>query len=171
MSAPVLFAWDGNVMKPVSAIWARRADKAFAAGEQYPLVVNEERSMAMHRRYFATLNDGFNNLPEADAERFPTVEHLRKYLLIRAGYYTERNHVCETEAEARKLAAFIKPIDDYSVVVARGTVIKVFTAKSQSVRSMPKGEFKASQEKVLDLLTEMIGVEPGQLEKNAGAAA
>lgn len=170
--APVEFIWtDDGTMRPASDFWARRADKTFIVGERYPLVVNEERSLKMHRRYFATLNEGFSNLPEEYADRFPTVEHLRKYLLIRAGYYTERNHVCETEAEAQKLAAFIKPIDDYSVVVARGTVVKVFTAKSQSVRAMPKGEFKQSQEKVLDLLSEMIGVSAEKLEAEAGQAA
>lgn len=167
----VLFTWTGEAMKPVNAFWARRADKTYVVGEQYPLVVNEERSVAQHRRYFATLNEGFSNLPEKYADRWPTVEHMRKELLIRAGYYTERNHVCESEDEAKKLAAFIQPIDDYSIVIARGTVVKVFTAKSQSVRAMGKSEFKDSQEKVLNLLSDLIGVTPEKLEAEAGRAA
>lgn len=172
MTSPVLFMWtDEGVMRPASALWARRADKTFTVGEQYPLVVNEERSMSQHRRYFATLNEGFSNLPEEYADRWPSAEHMRKWLLIRAGYHTTRDHVCETEEEAQRLAAFIKPVDEYAVVVARGTVVRIYTAKSQSVRSMGKADFKDSQEKVLNLLDDILGVSRGETMANAGRAA
>lgn len=146
-------------------------DRAFTVGEVYPLVVQEERSQASHRQYFAALNDAWMNLTDEDAMRFPTAEHLRKWALVQAGYADERSIACTDKLEARKVAAFIRPIDEYAVVVVREATIKVFTPKSQSVRAMGKRDFQESKEAVLGVVASMIGVKPAELTKNAGAAA
>jgi hypothetical protein len=169
--APILFQYDGEAMVPASQAWARRADKAFVVGEVYSLAVHEERSGPSHRGYFAALNEAFKNLPEDIAERYPTVEHLRKRALIKAGFYNERSIVCSSEAEAQRLTAFVGGMDEYAVVVAKENVVKVFTAKSQSVRAMPKDEFQESKQKVLDAVASLVGVTPEALNANAGRAA
>ena len=84
---PMDYAWDGESMFPRVP---RLADKHFVVGLSYRLVPHEERSMAQHRYYFASINEAWKNLPEDLAERFATPDQLRKFALIKAGYYTNK---------------------------------------------------------------------------------
>lgn len=147
------------------------ADRVYTDQEIYRLGVIEERSANSHSHFFAALNEAWQNLPEALAEQFPTVEHLRKYALIKAGFYDEKSLVCSSKAEAQRLAAFVKPMDGYAVVTVSEAVVRVFTAKSQSKRAMGAKDFQDSKQKVLDLVSAMIGSSSAQLAKNAGRAA
>src|SRR4051812_32331913 len=112
--APILFQWDGEAMVPASQFWSRRADKQFVVGEHYQMVEHHDRSANSHRHYFAELNDGWRNLPDDMLEEYPTAEHLRKKALIRRGWRDEQTFVCSSKAEAERLAAFLRPIDDYA---------------------------------------------------------
>ena len=171
MSAPALpYVWDGAGLHPLPA-FAKAAAASFAVGEVVALAPAELRSSPSHRHYFACVREAWVNLPEEQAARFPTDEHLRKYCLIKAGYRDERQVVCASRAEARRIAAFVRPIDDYSVVLVEGPVILQFTAKSQSAPAMSKAEFQASKDAVLGLLAEMIGVEPTALARAAERSA
>ena len=123
----------------------------------------ELRSSPSHRHYFACVREAWVNLPEGLAERFATEEHLRKYALIKAGYRDERSIVCTSTAEVRRVAAFIRPIDDYSIITVSDAVVTQFTAKSQSVEAMGRSQFQASKDAEMGLLAEMIGVEPATL--------
>ncbi|MCZ4089302.1 hypothetical protein [Sinorhizobium psoraleae] len=66
-----------------------------------------------------------------------------------------------------RLAAFIRPIDAFSVVDVKEATV-TFVAKSQSMRAMGKEEFSASKSAVLDFLDDLIGVERGTAQRNAG---
>lgn len=167
---PIPYQWDGEAMAPAST-YRRRCDQEFVIGEFYHLVPHEDRSPASHAHYFASITEAWRNLPEALTEQFPTTEHLRKNALIRAGYADERSIVCASKAEALRVAAFIKPMDDYAVVVVSEAVVKVFTAKSQSMRAMGKVQFQASKEAVLNVLADMVGATSGQLQQNAREVA
>lgn len=170
MSAPLIYRWDGDAMVP-HARFRRLADKDFVVGQDYTLVEHQGRSAVSHNHYFAAITEAWKNLPEVWAERFPTVEHLRKYALIKAGFADERSIVCASKAEAQRMAGFVRPFDDYAIVLVNGATVKVFTAKSQSARAMDKAEFQDSKQKVLDIVSDMIGVEPAALSSNAGMAA
>jgi hypothetical protein len=159
---PIPFAWDGAAMRPLPA-FSHSAASHFGIGEVVTLAPVEERSSSSHRHYFACVREAWVNLPAGHAARFATEEHLRKYALIKAGYRDERSIVCASKAEARRVAAFIRPIDDYAVVTVEGRVIVQFTAKSQSPAAMGKGEFQASKDAVLATLAEMIGVDSASL--------
>jgi hypothetical protein len=159
-AAPYL--WDGASMRPLPAFAPRRAHR-FAAGEIVSLAPAEPRSSASHRHYFACVREAWVNLPERLAARFRTEEHLRKYALIKAAFCDQRSIVCASRAEARRIAAFIEPLDDYAIIALEGRLITVFTAKSQSAAAMSKSQFQASKEAVLGLLAEMIGVDPAAL--------
>ena len=161
--------WTGTAFEPRPG-FLKRLNETFGAGEVVTLAPVEDRSAASHRHYFAAINEAWQNLPESLADRFPTAEHLRKWALIKAGYRDERTHVCASRAEAVRLKAFIRPIDDYAVVVCKDAVVTVWTAKSQNTRAMPKGEFQASKDAVLQVLAELIDVAPAALEKRAEAA-
>ena len=165
---PIAFTWNGEVMVPLQP---RLADRYYVVGETYRLEPREDRSQISHNHYFASIQEAWQNLPEHDAERFATADHLRKWALITAGYRDERSIVCASKAEALRVAAFIKPLDDFAVVTAYECVITVYTAKSQSMRAMGKKQFQRSKDKVLDIVSAMIGVGADDLKKNAGRAA
>jgi hypothetical protein len=167
MIYPVEFHWTGEVMKPQPRFNAL-ARKQYTAGECYVLGVNEERSIASHRHYFAAVREAWDNLPEDKVERYPTPEHLRKWALIKAGYHNERSVVCESKKQADAIVAFIEALDEFSVTIVKGPVVKVYTAKSQAVDSMANDEFQKSKADVLAILSETIGTSKKDLEKQAG---
>lgn len=165
---PIEFTWDGEAMVPRHP---QRADRYYTVGERYPLLVHEARSMQSHSHFFAALHEAWTNLPEDQAALFPTVEHLRKWALIKAGFADERSIVCSSKAEAARLAAFIRPMDEFAVVTVKEAVVRVYTAQSQSMRAMGATEFQRSKQAVLDIVSAMIGTDPDALSANAGRAA
>ena len=132
---------------------------------------SSDLSAASHSHYFASLTEAWRNLPEDMAERFPTVEALRKWALIKAGFRDERSVVCSNKTEAQRIATFIRHLDDMTVVVVTEATLTVMTAKSQSMRAMGRVEFQRSKEAVLDVVAQMIGVKRDALAANAGKAA
>lgn len=164
--AALPFTWTGEAMVPARG-FAKRCDAEFVVGAVYNLEPMEERSAASHRHYFATVNEAWQNLPEAMVEQFPTSEHLRKWCLIRAGFHQSRDIVVSSKAEAQRLAAFVKPMDSYAVVVARASVVSVYTAESQSQKAMGKERFHESKDAVLSLLAAMIGTDPVEIGRAA----
>jgi hypothetical protein len=168
------------------------ANRQFADGEYYSLIVHEERSRDSHNQYFAAVSEGWNNLPEKLAPRFPTSVHLRKWCLIETGYFHERTIICESQKRATLLARYIRTddnnreepehlrihvgspydeIDEETGEIQRVYPVVVRQAKSQKVTSMPKQEFEKSKKAVLDLIESFIGVNPGELKKQAGKIA
>lgn len=166
-AAPILFRWDGEAMVPASQYWAKRADEAFVVGETYKLVEHHDRSQSSHNHYFACLAEAWQTLPEHLLEEYPTVEHLRKKMLIRCGYADERSIVCASKAEAQRVAAFIKPMDSYAIVTVREAVVRVYTAQSQAMKAMGAKVFQESKTKVLDAVADLLGVERDQLGRAA----
>ena len=167
MIPPIGFQWNGEAMVPLRP---RLADRHYVVGSTYWLVPHEERSTASHAHYFAAVNEAWQNLSDEQAMRFSTPEHLRKWALIEAGYRDERSIVCSSKAEALRLAAFIKPMDDFAVVTVSDAVVRVYTAHSQSYRAMNRKTFEESKRKVLDKVAGLIGVSAADLHRNTDPA-
>ena len=148
MSAPVLYQWTGEAMSSLPRL-AKACDAEFTVGEVYRMEAQEQRSLASHNHYFATLNDIFMSLPEEFGDRIPTAEHMRKWALIRCGYRDERSIACTSKAEAQRIAGFVKPMDDFAIVVVNEATVTVYTAKSQSMKAMCKAVFQQSKDHVL----------------------
>lgn len=166
---PVAYQWTGDAMAVVPR-FAKLADEQFVIGEHYVLVPHEERSMASHGHYFVLVNEAWRNLPESYGDRWPTADHLRKWALIKAGFRDERSFACSSKAEARRMAAFLKPMDDYAVVIVSEALVIVYTAKSQKLTHMGKAVFQASKDAVLEILAELLEVTPEALTKHTEAA-
>lgn len=166
---PLLYTWNGEAMQPLPR-FAKEADKRFVIGERYSLDEIQERSHKSHAHYFACIGNAWSSLPDHIAEKFPSAEHLRKYALIRTGFRDERSIACSSKAEALRLAAFIKPMDEFAIVTVSGPLVSVYTAKSQSCRAMGKHDFQKSKDAVLAFLDELLGVERGATQQ-AGEAA
>lgn len=179
-------------MKPLRHFF-RECSRQFTVGEQYRMVVEHERSMNAHRRYFATVNEAFNNLPEHIAylsddsghiladehgnriRTFRNADHLRKWALIKTYWAVEQTHVLETEIDAYRFKEWIDRYasqhDEYPVTITRGNVVKVYMARSQSVHNMSREDFRRSSDDVLDFLSHLIGTSQATLLANAGQAA
>ncbi len=170
ITSPVVYQWSGEEMVPLKR-FHNLVNGQFVVGETYMLAEIEERSVRSHQHYFASINEAWRNLPEHLAERFPSAEHLRKWALIKTGYRDERSTVCASKAEALRVAAFIRPIDDYAVVVVRDAVVIHWTAKSQKLRAMGAKTFQASKDAVLNEISNLIGVDATELRRNTGKAA
>lgn len=182
-SYPVTFVWSeadvidahgevarAKVMVPKPR-YGNVCAKQFVEGHEYPLVILDARSRASHNFYFACLAEGFNNLPENIAARWPTPEHLRAWLLIESGWCEEDEFTLDDEAEAKTAMTKIRKRQPYARIIRNGRKVIVQYAVSQSAAAMGKDKFEASKKDVLDLLEHLTNVPRGALAKNAGRAA
>lgn len=167
---PVFLKWNGAVFVPEPSFKAY-CGREYAIGEVYPMTPVEERSQASHNHYMAAVHEGFNNLSEENAKKFPTETHLRKWALVQCGYCTETNYVLANDKEARKMADYIRRRDDYTVMRINGNVLIVWDAESQSKAAMKKERFEQSKHDVLDLIASMARTTRPQLMRNAGRIA
>lgn len=152
MSKTVLLAqWtDEGAFRPADNI-RRRLDAVLTVGAVYRLEAEEyqPRNANTHKHFFATLNDIWHSLPEGIAENYPAVEHLRKKLLVRCGFYHERTFAATSPENAAAVAALAEALDEYAVVVVADDVVRVFTAKSQATDYMDATEFRDAKRAVL----------------------
>ncbi|MEZ2132729.1 MULTISPECIES: hypothetical protein [unclassified Sinorhizobium] len=172
MAAPLDFVWNGEAFEPSSRFIARKCDQAFTVGEHYTLVEHHDRSMSSHRHFFASVNEAWKNLPE-DYSGLPfaeSPEHLRAYALIKTGWCDTHTIVASSKAEALRIAAYVRPIGDFSVVDVRECTVTRYTAKSQSLKAMGAKDFQQSKSDVLEFLDDLIGTERGTLAAQGRAA-
>jgi hypothetical protein len=166
-----MFKWDGEAMRPHLI---EQAARQYTVGENYYLdAVDEawdEKTESFRRAYFAMMREAFRNLPETVA-RFRDHRHLRKWALIKLGYANEQDLVCESVADALRFTAYLGRVQPESVVSCKANVIKIWTAQSQRRSAMRPDEFKDSANAVLDLLSDIIGVNVRDLRRNADKAA
>lgn len=162
--APIECIWNGAAFRPVTPYWVRRADKEYAKGEVLRLVNQQARSTNSHNHYFAAVANAFDNLPPLVAERFNSPDALRKYALIKGGYCTSESVVCPSHADALRVAAFVRPIDEFALVTVAKNVVTRYVAKSQSYREMDKKTFAESKDRVLEIIAELIGVTSNELK-------
>jgi hypothetical protein len=163
------FVWRDGAFVPDGNYLTNYCHDEFGEGEVVIFERHEDRSDASHRHYFACISEAWHNLPEAD-ERFPTPEALRKWALIKAGYCIENSVACDSEEQAKMIAAFMGNSEGV-ILVVRDTVVKRYTAKSQSLKAMNKQEFQQSKNDVLDIIAELIAVSKKRLLENTGRAA
>ncbi len=123
--------------------------------------------MSHHRGYFAAIRDAWDNLPEEDAGRFPSPEHLRAWALVETGFCTQTDYVMNTEKDARRLAADLRRMNPYSILRVSGNVVRHFEPESQAVASANKERFAAQTKAVLDLCASMARTTPAQLKRES----
>ncbi len=157
MSRPLLWQWDGEAMRPASPGMAKEADAIFVIGERYRLGIVEERSQASHNHFFAEIQSLHDTLPDHWRGLLPSPEHLRKYALIRAGYCDTTTFPCASKAEAERWAANLRPIDSFSLVEVRGSVVVLHRAHSQSKKEMGPKVFQESKDAVFDQIAIILG--------------
>lgn len=182
---PVFFEWkrlsivdnatgeiiDIKAMVPLDR-FANVAASQFDDNEKYRMEIigtgEDERTDKEHRSYMAQVNEGWKNLPEDKAKEYPTPTHLRKRALIKCGYHHETSTVFDTDKQAIRAAAFMKPLFEYDVVIVSQNVVKHFRAMTQSYHragGMNKEQFRESRDRVLDLIASLLDVKRSELKK------
>lgn len=174
---PANFIWrevelideDGVARTAMAMVPERRyhnvCARQFADGGEYTLAPVEQRSMASHSHFFAAMKGYFDNLPEKIAERWPTPDHFRKWLLVECGWFDEKEFDMASEKHAKALGTFIRTEDEYARIVVRGTKVVVRRAKSQALAAMGKDDFQKSKQDVLELAEQFVGVTPSKMIK------
>ena len=155
-------AFDGEAFWPLAESRAL-VRQTYGQGEVVAFSDAKDRSSPSHRHYFAALREAWANLPEGYAERFPTEEHLRKWALIACGFCHARTIVCRSRAEARSIAALVRGRDAYALVSIEGRTVWHLTAMSQATCAMDPQTFQKSKRAVLELCSDILGVEPAEL--------
>lgn len=135
---------------------AALADKEFVIGQTYVFEEVGQRSLVSHNHYMATVDDSWASLPEGMEVDFPSPDHLRKKMLIEAGFCDQADFVFSTNKDAILAAGALAAADDYCVVTVEGRAVRRWTAKSQSYKAMGKETFQRSKEAVLNLIAAIL---------------
>jgi len=172
MTRPVLTRWTGAAFEPANSYQARIAGEAYEVGQIITMAPQQDRSIASHNHAFAWIAEAWASLPDEHSCQpwAATPDHLRKRALIRTGYCDVRSIVAASKAEAVRVAAFIREIDEFSYVTIEGATVTHLTAQSQSMKAMGKKRFEESKQAILEYIADLIGVEPGVLIKQERAA-
>lgn len=130
----------------------------FEDGQTYLLEAREERSRKEHKRFFAWVAEAWESLPAGPEQYLKSAEHLRKWALCKSGYCDTDLIVCDSDADAMRLAAYARRKDDFAVTELRGNVVQIFTAKSQSEKAMGKVVFRQSVESVERVIWDLLQI-------------
>ncbi|MFA7308095.1 MAG: hypothetical protein WC026_15645 [Hyphomicrobium sp.] len=168
---PIVARYEGEGTFQALGRSKREADAEYVVGQVYRLDNIENRSTATHNHQFAWVAEAWRQLPEDLMDLYPSPEHLRKRALVQAGFYDETIIDAGTNAAALRVASEFRRRNDFSLVIVRGPAVVIRDPKSQSRRAMPAKEFQDSKTKIMDVIAEMIGVEPETLRREAGKAA
>lgn len=122
----------------------------------YNMLLEGDWSVESHNHYFARLNELYLNLPESVAGRFKNIDHFRAWCLVHEGFANEQCQLFETPSAAQIAAKAIARFAPYSVVDVSGSVLRIWTAKSQARGRMSKREFESSKQKVLELAEHLV---------------
>ena len=145
------------------------------------------RSAPDHKRFFAAIRAAANQWPATHSFQpegntaGARSEHLRKYLLVRAGYRERQELPLEFAADqpalTRLIGVAIKAAMDRGggyVEIATapdGGAVAVYSAKSMDWRTLSQSEFGPVRSTVEDLIASVIGVSVDDLLKGEAQAA
>ena len=129
-------------------------------GEHYRLEIFNERSQKYHAKYFATIADAWEHLPEPWSILLPSPENLRKYALIKAGHCDATTFVLKNRPEALAALAAFRLFDGYCLATATKNVVTVWRARSQRKAVQDARQFYETTQKVFTIIGEIIGVDP-----------
>jgi len=153
---PLIFMGDGE-FRASSPYHVKRCAELYGQGEVVEVEEINDRSKASHKHYFAQLTDYWQTLPESLAQDFLSMDHLRKFCLIKAGYCTQHILRFRSKEEALEAESFISELDPYVLCEVIGTQLTVWRAKSQSMQAMKKDEFEKSKADTLDIAHKLVG--------------
>jgi hypothetical protein len=165
----------GGTYQTATRLDLELAERTFQAGEECAAKVSHKRSIRQHNTFFAMVQFARDN--QRSGPILPSVEHLRKWLLIKAGHYSERRfqigEMRESQAVAvgKLLAQVLRSRDDW-VAIAYDPRTGEFverTAKSVRFTAVMSDEMKELFDRVAKIICREIipGTEPEELVEMA----
>jgi hypothetical protein len=144
-------------------------------------VLEKPRSAPHHRRLFGLISAAFANWPESHEFQPDDPEHLRAWLLCRAGYreareievaYSEHNPEL-AKATALVIQAAIEEAGAYAFIRPHpsGGSVAVYRPRSIAWSRLSQKDFSPLAEAVEGVIESVIGVEAETLLKEHEAAA
>lgn len=152
--------WNGEVFEPQYEPAKTWCQHNLHPWEHVTLTIWRARTKRTHNHQFAWLHDALENLPEKylDEPWAQTEDHLRKYALIRTGYFNCQTIPVDSREEAMRWATILREMDSYCIVVARDDVVYRYTAQSQKMKEMGRDRFQKSKQAILEFIAGLIGV-------------
>jgi hypothetical protein len=127
------------------------------------LAPRKRRSVPDHRRLFALIKQAFDNWPEAHEFTPENPEHLRAWLVCKAGWKDatayDLGERADADVVALALEAAIKAAKGTGFVRVVGRSVAVITPKSMDFRAMGQQEFGLLRDAITDIITAETGIE------------
>lgn len=140
-------------------------------------ILHKHRSEPDHRRFFAVIAAAFANWPERHDFHPSSSEHLRSWLLCKAGHYDvttipmDSDHPAVTRLSVLAAEAAVKAAGTYAFIRPHGTALAVFSAKSIAWDKLSQKDFWPIRQAVEDVIAAEIGVDAETLLKQHERAA
>jgi hypothetical protein len=147
----------------------QKADKCPTCGQTRP---KRPRSIDDHRRFFGVISAAFQNWPEAHEFQPDSKDHLRSWLLCKAGHRDVTTVPVESDDPAlRKLVVLavegsIKAARSHAFIRPHGSAIAVFTARSINFETLDQKQFAPLRETVEQIIEAETGIKADDLLKN-----
>lgn len=140
-------------------------------------ILHKHRSEPDHRRFFGLINAAFANWRHDHDFQPDTAEHLRAWLLCKAGYREvvtipiEGNHPAVARLATIATEAALKASKSYAFIRPSGMGLAVFRPRSIAWDRLSQKEFNPIRQAVEDVITAEIGVEADTLLRQHERAA
>lgn len=142
-----------------------------------PRCGDKDRSTPQHRRFFKLVSVAYEHWPETYNKFRPeNSEHLRAYLLCKAGWRTEVSFEMKNRQAINIAALAVKSLmrqmGNYTWVAMKGEALVVYAPKSISYKEAKHREICRVFTDAEDIICDIIGVRNGdELLKEAEKAA
>lgn len=158
------------------------SERATAAGgtktcESCGQPLKRARSEPDHRRFFALIAAAYANWPERHEFQPSSSEHLRAWLICKAGHYDvttipiEDGHPAVAKLATLAAEAAIKAAGTHAFVRPHGSALAVFAAKSIAWDKLSQRDFSPIRQAVEDIIEAEVGVPVDRLLKEHERAA
>lgn len=136
------------------------------------------RSQQDHRRFFKLVSSTFYHWPDAHDFRPDSSEHLRAWLLCKAGYRDVTMIPCPEHADAKIIqmisaaaAAALKASRSYAFIRPHAGGLAVLSPRSIAWDKLDQSGFNRIRDAVEDVIRRETGMEPDEIMKQTEAAA
>lgn len=136
--------------------------------------MSKPRSVDQHRRFFAVMKAAFHHWPESHRFQADNEEHLRAWLLVRAGHHTVKTFYLNDDATetARLIPIVIATMTGkHSWCRSRGNELHVCVPQSIAFDKMEHQAFCKLNDDVDEVIRVETGLDPEKLLREAEAAA
>lgn len=127
------------------------------------LAPKKRRSVPDHRRLMALIHQAFTSWPEAHDFQPESAEHLRAWLICKAGFRhatpIQFGRDVEPDVMVLAMTAAIRAANGVAFVVPHGTGVAVISPKSMSFRAMGQAEFGLLRDAITDIIKAETGID------------